>query len=106
MFEGDPEVPFTSASTISHRHMALSLAEKSSRPICGREWGPRNLYPQSNANFQFSTLGKQKLAHTEHSGQEPLKNKSQINNVDLSMDSAMRFKVGASGAFAWRKNPT
>lgn len=37
------------------------------------ESGPCNLYPWSNADFQFNTLGKQKVAHTVHSGQEPLK---------------------------------
>lgn len=56
MLEGDPEVPFTSPSAISLSHMASALAEQSGRPACGRESGPRNLYPQSNANFQFNTL--------------------------------------------------
>lgn len=68
VLEGAPEVHFTSPS---YCHMASSLAEESSRPICGRESSPCNLYPRSNANFQFSTLGKQKVAHAEHSGQEP-----------------------------------
>lgn len=72
MLEGDPEVPFTSPPAISHSHIASALAEQSGRPACGRESGPRNLYPQSNANFQFSTLGKQERVHTELSGQEPL----------------------------------
>lgn len=56
MLEGDPEVPFISPSAISLSHMASALAEQSGRPACGRESGPRNLYPQSNANFQFNTL--------------------------------------------------
>lgn len=72
MLEGDPEVHFTSPSAISHSHRASAPAERSSRPVCGRESGPRNLEPQSNANFQFNTLRKQESAHTEHSGQEPL----------------------------------
>lgn len=55
MLEGDPEVPFTSPSAISRNHMASALAEQSGRPACGRESGPHNLYPQSNANFQFNT---------------------------------------------------
>lgn len=43
---------------ISHSHMAWALAEQSGGPVCGREAGPRNLHPQSNANFQINTLGK------------------------------------------------
>lgn len=69
LLEGDPEVLFTSPLVISNSHMA---SEWSGRAACGRKSGPRNFYPQSNANFQFNTLGKQKLAHTEHSGQGPL----------------------------------
>lgn len=72
LLEGDPEVLFTSPLVISNSHMASALAEWSGRAACGRKSGPRNFYPQSNANFQFNILGKQKLAHTEHSGQGPL----------------------------------
>lgn len=45
MLEGDPEVPFTSPSAISHSHMALTLAEQSGRSTSGRETGWRNLFP-------------------------------------------------------------
>ncbi len=87
MLEGDPEVPFTSPSAISHSHMASPLAEQSGRPACGRESGPHNLYPQSNGNFQFNTLGKQEHRHTEHSGQEPLECDLSWIAVDSRMDS-------------------
>lgn len=70
MLEGGPEAPFTSPSAISYSHMASALEEQSGRSACGRESGPRNLYSQSNANFQFNTLGKQERDHTDHSGQE------------------------------------
>lgn len=72
MLEGDPEVPLTPPTAISHSHMASALAEQSGRLACGRESGPCNLYLHSNANFQFNTLRKQECAHTEHSAQELL----------------------------------
>lgn len=88
MLEGDPEVPFTSPSAISQSHMASALAEQSGRSACGRKSGLRNLYPQSNANFQFNKLGKQEHNHTEHSGQEPLECHLSWIAVDSRMDSA------------------
>lgn len=91
MLEGDPEVPFTSPSAISHSHTASAPAESSGRSTCGSESGPRNLYPQSNANFQFNTLGKQKRDHTEHSGQEALECDLSWAAVDSGKDSAVHY---------------
>lgn len=60
LLEGGPEAPSTSPSAISSSHMDSGLKEQSSRSACGWKSGPRNLYSQSNANFQFNTLGEQK----------------------------------------------
>ena len=96
MWEGDPEVPFTSPSAISHSHRASARAEQRDRPVCGREPGPCNLYSPCNANFQFNTLGKRERAHTVHSGQELLQWDLSWITVDSRMVSRRRSSSGAT----------